>query len=348
MSEQKKDISQLGEFGLIDLITKDIKLKNETSVIGVGDNAAVLDYKNKKPILTTDILTEGVHFDLMYNPLKHLGYKAVVVSLSDVYAMNANPQQIVVSIAVSAKFTAEMIEELYEGIKLACEFYKVDLVGGDTTSSLSGLIISIAALGYADEEKITYRNGAQENDLICVSGDLGGAFMGLQLLEREKKVFTESKGGQPDLTGFEYVLERQLKPEARYDIVDELNEKGIQPTSMIDISDGLSSELLHLTTNSNKGCKVHLDKIPVSQELKEAADEFQLEPTTIALNGGEDYELLFTVSLSDFDKVKDWDKVSVIGHITSESDGKHLVTPDGSLVELSSMGWDGLKSEELT
>jgi thiamine-monophosphate kinase len=210
------------------------------------------------------------------------------------------------------------------------------------------LIISIAALGYADEEKITYRNGAQENDLICVSGDLGGAFMGLQLLEREKKVFTESKGGQPDLTGFEYVLERQLKPEARYDIVDELNEKGIQPTSMIDISDGLSSELLHLTTNSNKGCKVHLDKIPVSQELKEAADEFQLEPTTIALNGGEDYELLFTVSLSDFDKVKDWDKVSVIGHITSESDGKHLVTPDGSLVELSSMGWDGLKSEELT
>jgi thiamine-monophosphate kinase len=348
MSEQKKDISQLGEFGLIDLITKDIKLKNETSVFGVGDDAAVLDYKNKKTILTTDILTEGVHFDLMYNPLKHLGYKAVVVNLSDVYAMNANPQQIVVSIAVSAKFTAEMIEELYEGIKLACEFYKVDLVGGDTTSSLSGLIISIAALGYADEEKITYRNGAQENDLICVSGDLGGAFMGLQLLEREKKVFTESKGGQPDLTGFEYVLERQLKPEARYDIVDELNEKGIQPTSMIDISDGLSSELLHLTTNSNKGCKVHLDKIPVSQELKEAADEFQLEPTTIALNGGEDYELLFTVSLSDFDKVKDWDKVSVIGHITSESDGKHLVTPDGSLVELSSMGWDGLKSEELT
>jgi thiamine-monophosphate kinase len=340
MSEQKKDISQLGEFGLIDLITKDIKLKNETSVFGVGDDAAVLDYKNKKTILTTDILTEGVHFDLMYNPLKHLGYKAVVVNLSDVYAMNANPQQIVVSIAVSAKFTAEMIEELYEGIKLACEFYKVDLVGGDTTSSLSGLIISIAALGYADEEKITYRNGAQENDLICVSGDLGGAFMGLQLLEREKKVFTESKGGQPDLTGFEYVLERQLKPEARYDIVDELNEKGIQPTSMIDISDGLSSELLHLTTNSNKGCKVHLDKIPVSQELKEAADEFQLEPTTIALNGGEDYELLFTVSLSDFDKVKDWDKVSVIGHITSESDGKHLVTP--MEVWLSSAQWGGM------
>jgi thiamine-monophosphate kinase len=343
MSDQEKDISQLGEFGLIDLITKDIKLQNETTIVGVGDDAAVLDYKNKRTVLTTDILTEGVHFDLIYTPLKHLGYKAVVVNLSDVYAMNAIPHQIVVSIAVSAKFTADMIEELYEGMKLACEFYKVDLVGGDTTSSLSGLIVNVAAVGIAAEDEIVYRKGAKENDLICVSGDLGAAFMGLQLLEREKKVFTDSKGGQPDLSGFEYVLERQLKPEARHDIITGLKELGIQPTSMIDISDGLSSELMHITSQSEVGCRVYLDKIPIAQEVKAAADEFEIEPTTIGLNGGEDYELLFTVPMDAYEKVKDWEKVSVIGHVTAKNDGQHLVAPDGSLIELNSMGWDGLK-----
>jgi len=343
MTDKKKDIDELGEFGLINLITKDIELKNSTSVLGVGDDAAVLDYKDKKTVLTTDILTEGVHFDLMYTPLKHLGYKAVVVNLSDVYAMNATPQQIVVSLAMSAKFNAEMIEELYEGMKLACEYYKVDMVGGDTTSSLTGLTINIAALGMADEHELAYRSGAKANDLICVSGDLGAAYMGLQLLEREKKVFTDTQGGQPDLSGFEYVLERQLKPEARHDIISGLKEREVQPTAMIDISDGLSSELMHLFTRSKVGGRVHLDKIPVSQEVKDAADELQVEPTTIALNGGEDYELLFTVSIADFDKVKDWDLISIIGHVNSEDEGRHLVAPDGSLIDLKSMGWNGLE-----
>lgn len=342
MTEKKKNIEELGEFGLINLITNDIVLKNATSIKGVGDDAAILDYNSKKTVLTTDILTEGVHFDLMYMPLKHLGYKAVVVNLSDVYAMNAIPQQIVVSIAVSAKFSADMIEELYEGIKLACDFYKVDLVGGDTTSSLTGLIVNVTALGMADESDLTYRSGAKDNDLICVSGDLGAAYLGLQLLEREKKVFTESKGGQPDLSGFEYVLERQLKPEARYDIIEGLKEKGIKPTSMIDVSDGLSSELMHILTQSKVGGKVYLDKIPVSQESRDASEELQVEPTTMALNGGEDYELLFTVPISEFDKIKDWELVNIIGHINPEEEGKHLVAPDGSLIDLISMGWDGL------
>lgn len=343
MADKEKNIDELGEFGLIDLITKDVKLKNSTSLKGVGDDAAVLDYSGKKTVLTTDILTEGVHFDLMYTPLRHLGYKAVVVNLSDVYAMNAIPHQIVVSIAMSAKFTADMIEELYEGIKLACEFYNVDLVGGDTTSSLTGLTINVAALGVADENELTYRDGAKDNDLICVSGDLGAAYMGLQLLEREKKVFKESKGGQPDLSGFEYVLERQLKPEARHDIITGLKEKGVEPTAMIDISDGLSSELMHIFSKSKVGGKVYLDRIPISQEVKDAAEELQVEPTTMALNGGEDYELLFTVPVSDYEKVKDWDLITVIGHIESEAEGRHLVAPDGSLIDLKSMGWDGLQ-----
>lgn len=343
MSEEKKDIAHLGEFGLIELITKDIKLKNESSILGVGDDAAILDYQDKKTILTTDILTEGVHFDLMYMPLKHLGYKAIVVNLSDVYAMNAIPQQVLVSIAISAKFTTDMVEELYEGIKLACEYYKVDLVGGDTTSSLTGLTISVSAIGMAEDQNIVCRSGAKENDLICVSGDLGAAYMGLQLLEREKKVFTESNGGQPDLTGFEYVLERHLKPEARHDIIEEFEKLGILPTSMMDISDGLSSELMHITSKSNVGCNVYLDKIPIVEEVKLAAEELQIEPISIALNGGEDYELLFTVSVNDFEKVKDWNKVSIIGHIKPKSEGRHLVASDGSLIELTALGWDGLK-----
>ncbi len=344
MSSEKKDIQELGEFGLIDLITKDVQLRNKTSIVGVGDDAAVADYSGKKTVITTDILMEGIHFDLIYTPLKHLGYKAVVVNLSDVYAMNATPQQIVVSIALSAKFTAEMIEDLYEGIKLACEYYNVDLVGGDTTSSLTGLAISVTAIGVVDEPKITYRSGAKVNDLICVSGDLGAAFLGLQLLEREKKVFTESSGGQPDFSGFEYVLERQLKPEARHDIVEKLADAGVLPTAMIDISDGLSAELLHIAKNSKTGCRIYIEKIPVSEETNDAAKELELEPITMALNGGEDYELLFTVSLEDHDKVKDIDGVSIIGHVTDASEGCYIIAQDNA-IEIKAMGWDGFKEE---
>lgn len=346
MSEQEKDLESLGEFGLIDLITNDVKLVNDTSIVGVGDDAAVLDYKNKKTVVTTDLLTEGIHFDLIYTPLKHLGYKAVVVNLSDVYSMNAVPQQIVVSIAVSAKFSAEMVEEIYEGIKLACEYYKVDLVGGDTTSSMTGLTLSITALGIADEDKITYRKGAKVNDLLCVTGDLGGAFLGLQLLEREKRVFSESGGGQPDLSGFDYILERQLKPEARHDIVEKLREAGIVPTSMIDISDGLSSETLHIAKNSAVGMNIFADKIPISPETKEAAEQLGLEPVTMALNGGEDYELLFTVPLEKHDDISKMEDVSIIGHVKDESEGCHIIGSDGSAIDLRAMGWDGLSDVE--
>lgn len=346
MQDKRKDIQSLGEFGLIDLLTSDIKLKNKSSVVGIGDDAAVADYGDKKVIITTDILAEGVHFNLIYTPLKHLGYKAVVVNLSDVYAMNAKPQQILVSIAVSAKFSAEMLEELYAGIKLACNFYNVDLVGGDTTSSLTGMTISITAIGIADESKITYRNGAKENDLICVSGDLGAAYMGLQILEREMKIFTESNGPQPDFTGYEYILERQLKPEARHDIIDKLAELNIVPTSMIDISDGLSSELMHLTRNSGTGCRVYSERIPIAPETKSAVDEMSLEPMTIALNGGEDYELLFTVALSEHEKIKDIPGITIIGNITDKSDGCYILSSGGSAIELNAMGWDGLKEEQ--
>jgi len=338
MPEKKE--TTLGEFELIDLITKNIKLKNKTSKVGVGDDAAVIDYANKKTVVTTDILTEGIHFDIIYNPLKHLGYKAVIVNLSDVYAMNAIPQQILVSIAISAKFTTDMIEELYEGIKLACEYYNVDLVGGDTTSSLTGLTISVTAIGLAEESKITYRNGAKPTDLICVSGDLGASFLGLQLLEREKKVYSESDGIQPDLSGYDYILERQLKPEARHDIVEKLDELGIIPTSMIDISDGLSSEILHISKNSETGCRIYADKIPIATETGSAAEDLNLEPTTVALNGGEDYELLFTISISDYEKIQNIEGISTIGHITDKSEGCYLVIQDESLVEIKALGWN--------
>ncbi len=342
MTKKSKEIQELGEFGLIDLLTKGIKLQNGTSVYGVGDDAAVMDYSGKKTVITTDILTEGVHFDLVYTPLKHLGYKAVIVNLSDVYAMNAVPQQILVSLAVSTKFSAEMLEEIYSGIKLACDYYKVDLIGGDTTSSLTGLVINITAIGYSSDDKITYRKGAQLNDLICVSGDLGAAFMGLQILEREKKIFSDSTGMQPDFTGYEYILERQLKPEARHDIVNALDDIGVKPTSMIDISDGLSSELLHISRSSDVGCKVFADKLPIAKETKDAAEELSFEPTTIALNGGEDYELLFTVPISVHDKISKMDGVSIIGHITDKSEGCCLIVGE-SAIEIKAMGWDGVK-----
>ena len=345
MPEKEKDLETLGEFGLIDLITNDVKLKNETSVVGVGDDAAVIDCTGYKTVVTTDMLTEGVHFDLIYTPLKHLGYKAVIVNLSDVYAMNAQPKQVLVSIAVSAKFTANMIEELYEGIKLACDYYKVDLIGGDTTSSMTGLTISITAIGIAEENKLTYRNGAKPNDLLCVSGDLGGAFLGLQLLEREKRVYTESSGGQPDLTGFDYILERQLKPEARHDIIEKLEEISIVPTSMIDISDGLSSEAIHISNASGVGVNIYAERVPLAPETKQAADELGLEPVTMALNGGEDYELLFTVAIEHHEKVAAMEGISIIGHVTEDKGACYLVASDNSAIELKAMGWDSISEQ---
>ena len=342
-----KDLAKIGEFGLIKLLTEKIKLRNSSSIVGVGDDAAILDYKDKQIVVTSDILTEGVHFDLMYTPMMHLGYKAVIVNLSDVYAMNAQPKQILVSIAVSSKFSTEMIEELYNGIHHACEQYNVDLVGGDTTSSLTGLTISITAIGEGEKEKLAYRSGAGKDDLICVSGDLGAAFMGLQLLEREKEIFTKGGGAQPDFSGHEYALERQLKPEARFDIVNLLKENEIQPSAMIDISDGLSSEILHICNASKCGCNIYAEKIPVSDDTRATIASLDLEPTTIALNGGEDYELLFTVPISDYEKVKDLDAITVIGHIKPEDEGKHLVLPDGSLVDLNAMGWNSLREDEL-
>jgi len=334
------DISTLGEFGLIKHLTKNIKLKHESTELGVGDDAAVLDYQNKKTVVTTDLLLEGIHFDLMYTPLKHLGYKAIAVNVSDVYAMNALPKQVTVSIAISKRFTVEAMEEIYEGINLACENFNVDLVGGDTTSSLTGLCISVTAIGEADENELTYRSGAKENDLICVSGNLGAAFAGLQLLEREKRVYDNNPAMQPDLTGHDYILERQLKPEARKDIFERLQKAKIVPSSMIDISDGLSSDIMHICEESKVGCHIYEEKIPVDYETHKMAEELNMNYSTFSLNGGEDYELLFTVPLDKFDAIEKMEDVKVIGHITDISKGKYLVTRDGVEIELQAQGWN--------
>lgn len=348
MIEDKNDkplgkLEELGEFGLIKHLTSQIKLKNSTSVKGVGDDAAVIaPSKNKQIVVATDMLVEGIHFDLIYTPFKHLGYKAVTVNLSDVYAMNAHPTQITVSIAVSNKISIEALEELYEGILLACEIHGVDLVGGDTTSSVSGLIISITAIGEAKKEAIVYRNGAKENDLICVSGDLGGAFVGLQLLEREKQIFNENPSIQPDFSGYDYVLERQLKPEPRKDVIDMFEELGVKPTSMIDVSDGLSSELIHICTQSEVGCAVYEHKIPIDPSTILGAEELKLNPTVCALNGGEDYELLFTISLDDYEKIKDQKRVAIIGHITANKGQHQLVSDDEIVHPLTAQGWNSL------
>jgi len=336
-------ISELGEFGLIEHLTKSIKIKNGTTIKGIGDDAAVLDYNNKKILVTTDLLVEGIHFNLIYTPLKHLGYKAVAVNLSDICAMNGVPRQITVSIAISKKFTVEAIEELYEGIRLACEKYGIDLIGGDTSSSLTGLLISVTAIGEANEMDIVYRSGAKVNDLICVSGDLGAAYMGLQLLEREKYMFTENSKIQPDFSGHEYILERQLKPEPRIDIIKKLTEINVKPTSMIDISDGLSSELMHICKNSNVGCKIYSEKIPIDITTCNMANEFNIAPEIAALNGGEDYELLFTVSLKDYEKIKNLKEISVIGNIIDESDGMNLISDDGKQIPITAQGWNGIK-----
>ncbi len=337
------EISTLGEFGLIHHLTEKIKLVNKSTIKGVGDDAAVLNYKDKQVLVTTDLLLEGIHFDLMYVPLKHLGYKAAVVNFSDIYAMNGQPKQITVSLGISSRFTVEHLEEIYSGILLACETYGVDLVGGDTTASLTGLTISITCIGEAEKEKIVYRNGAKENDLICVSGDLGSAYMGLQLLEREKLVFEgQTENVQPDFTGKEYILGRQLKPEARKDIIVQLAEKGIQPTSMMDISDGLSSELIHICKQSKVGCRVYEDKIPIHIQAVAMAEELNMNIVTAALNGGEDYELLFTCSIDDYEKVVTLEGVGIVGHITKPELGMHLVGREGEEIRLRAQGWNSL------
>jgi thiamine-monophosphate kinase len=337
--KQQTSISELGEFGLIDRLTKDIQLKNNSTIKGVGDDAAILEYGDKQIVVSSDLLTEGIHFNLMYVPLKHLGYKAVIVNLSDVCAMNAVPKQIVVNIAVSGKFSVEAVEELYSGIHLACEKYGVDLVGGDTTSSLTGLTISITVLGEVEKENVVLRSGAKPNDLLCVTGDLGGAYMGLQLLERENEVFKVNPNMQPQLVGYDYILQRQLHPEARVDIVSAFQKLNIKPTSMIDISDGLSSEIHHLCKNSGLGCSLYEEKVPLDFQTKKMAEEMNINPLVAALNGGEDYELLFTLPLTDYDKIKNDPDFTIIGHITEAAEGVNLITTGGSAIPLVAQGW---------
>ncbi len=353
------EIQKLGEFGLIDRLTKDIKPKNEATIYGVGDDCAVLHYPDSEVLVTTDMLMEGVHFDLTYIDLQHLGYKSAMVNISDVFAMNGTPRQITVSMAVSKKFTVEDMEMFYSGLRMACDKWNVDIVGGDTTSSYTGLAISITCIGEARKEDIVYRNGAKETDLVCVSGDLGAAYMGLQLLEREKAVYyaqveeakkkgdqralTELANFQPDFAGKEYLLQRQLKTEARGDIVKRLREAGIRPTAMMDVSDGLSSELMHICTQSHVGCRIFEKQIPIDYQTAVMAEELNMNVTTCALNGGEDYELLFTVPIGDHEKIKDMDDIKLIGHITNESLGHVLVTRDDQEFELKAQGWNPLK-----
>jgi thiamine-monophosphate kinase len=337
---QRTSLEELGEFGLIEHLTQNFELQQASSIMGIGDDAAVLDFKDKKTIVSTDMLVEGVHFDLSYMPLKHLGYKSVMVNLSDIYAMNAMATQVTVSIAVSNRFPLEALEEFYAGVALACKLYHVDLVGGDTTSSTKGMLISVTALGIAEENDIVYRNGAKANDLLVVTGDLGGAYLGLQVLEREKEVFKVNPENQPDLEPYSYIVERQLKPEARKDIVELLKKLEVKPTSMIDISDGLSSEILHLCKQGNVGCNLFEDKIPLDPTVISTSEEFQMDSTMIALGGGEDYELLFTVDQGDYPKIKANPNLTVIGHMTQKSEGAHLVTRAKTKIPLTAQGWN--------
>lgn len=342
-NEQRTSLASLGEFGLIDHLTANFKITQSSTVKGIGDDAAVLDFASKKVVVSTDLLVEGVHFDLSYMPLKHLGYKAVIVNLSDIYAMNAKATQITVSIAVSNRFPLEALEELYAGIQLASKIYNVDVVGGDTTSSTKGLLISVTAIGEVEEEKIAYRNGAKENDLLVVTGDIGGAYLGLKVLQREKSVFEVNPNNQPDLDMYSYIIERQLKPEARKDIPPLLHDLDVKPTSMIDISDGLSSEIMHLCKQSNVGCNVYEDKIPLDPQVISTCEEFNLDSTTISLSGGEDYELLFTISQEDYPKIKANPNLTVIGHMTQPSEGMHLVTRANTKIELKAQGWNAME-----
>jgi len=341
-NQQRTSLSQLGEFGLIDHLTQNFKITQASTLKGIGDDAAVLDFKDKKVLVSTDLLIEGVHFDLAYMPLKHLGYKAVVVNLSDICAMNAKPTQITVSVAVSNRFPLEAMEELFEGITLAADQYKVDVIGGDTTSSQKGLIISITAIGEANTEDIVYRSGAGETDLLVVTGDVGSAYMGLKVLEREKQVFMVNPNSQPDLDLYAYLVERQLKPEARTDVRTLFHALELKPTSMIDISDGLSSEIIHLCKSSKVGCNLYEDKLPIDPQLISVCEEFNIDSTTVAINGGEDYELLFTIKMEDFDKIKANPHFTIIGHMTQESDGIHLITRANTKIELRARGWNAL------
>lgn len=339
---QRTALSQLGEFGLIEHLTKNFQVTQPSTLKGIGDDAAVLDFKDKKVVVSTDLLIEGVHFDLAYMPLKHLGYKSVVVNVSDICAMNARATQITVSVAVSNRFPLEALEALFEGITLAANEYKVDVIGGDTTSSQKGLIISITVLGEADENELVYRNGAKDNDLLVVTGDVGAAYMGLQVLEREKQVFQVNPNSQPDLEAYTYIIERQLRPEARKDIRTLLHALEVKPTSMIDISDGLSSEIIHLCKQSGVGCNLYEDKLPLDPQLINVCEEFNIDSTTVAINGGEDYELLFTIAMEDFDKVKGNPSLTIIGHMTQESEGIHLITRANTKIPLKARGWNAL------
>jgi thiamine-monophosphate kinase len=336
----RTDLSELGEFALIEHLTRDFPINNKSTIMGIGDDAAIIDFGDAQALITTDLLIEGVHFNLSYTPLKHLGYKAVMVNLSDIYAMNATATQITVSLAVSNRFPLEALEELYEGIALACKIYGVDLVGGDTTSSNKGLLLSITAIGTAKKEKIVRREGAKPNDLLVVTGDLGGAYMGLQVLERENEVYKVNPQNQPDLSTYSYLVERQLKPEARKDIVELLAKLDVQPTSMIDISDGLSSEILHLCKNSVVGCNLYENKIPLDPAVISACEEFRLDSTLVALSGGEDYELLFTIDQKEFLKIKANPNLTVLGHITDKNEGTHLISRNDSKIPLTAQGWN--------
>ena len=343
----RTELDSLGEFGLIKHLTEFVEIYNPSSLKGIGDDAAVIKYANDmQTVVSTDMLVEGVHFDLTYMPMKHLGYKAITVNLSDICAMNATPKQVTVSIAASNRFSVEALEELYAGILFACQKYKVDLIGGDTTSSTSGLVISVTAIGEAVKENIVYRNGAKEKDLLCVSGDLGGAYMGLQMLEREKSVFKDNPKIQPDLDGNDYILERQLKPEPRVDVIDLLKSLNVLPTSMIDVSDGLASEIIHLSTQSEVGCELYEEKIPIDPQTFDRAREFNLDPTVCALSGGEDYELLFTVPMSDYDKIKNVPDFTIIGHMTAKSSGVNLVTKSGSSHPITAQGWNAFGKQQ--
>jgi thiamine-monophosphate kinase len=344
-NQQNTPLSKLGEFSLINHLTEHFKVTHKSTIKGIGDDAAILDFNDKKVVITTDFLIEGVHFDLSYMPLKHLGYKSVTVNLSDIYAMNAKATQITVSIAVSNRFSLEAVEELYAGIKLATDVYDIDLIGGDTTSSTTGLIISITAIGEVEEEKIVYRKGAKPNDLLIVSGDLGAAYVGLQVLEREKEVFKVNPNTQPDLGPYTYVVERQLKPEARKDIIKLLKDLEVMPSSMIDISDGLSSEVIHLCKQSNVGVDLYENKIPLDPQVISTCEEFNIDSTTIALSGGEDYELLFTISQEDYPKIKGNPNLTVIGFITEKNAGMHLVTRSEEKIPLIARGWNSFKKE---
>ena len=343
MNNERTDINSLGEFGLIEHLTKNIELQNASSLLGVGDDAAVIDHFGKQTVVTTDLLVEGVHFDLTYTPLKHLGYKSVIVNLSDIYAMNAIPTQIVISIGISNRFSVEAVNEIYEGIYAACEKYGVDLVGGDTTSSQKGLIISITAIGEVAPDQFVKRSTAQKGDLLCVSGDLGGAYIGLLFLEREKKIFLESPGVQPDLEGETYVVGKLLKPEARKDIIEFFAKENIRPTAMMDISDGLSSEILHICKQSNLGCVLYEEKIPIADATRNAAFKFELDPTACALSGGEDYELLFTLPQAEYDKLVLNEQISVVGYMTEPEQGAHIITKGGSKHTITAQGWNHMK-----